>query len=167
MNRPAKNVKTKPFPWKCRHCGQNAVTVGVVSYPVKVEYDGRVYEFQVDGLKTPRCENCGQVFPDAEANQQISKAFRFHAKLLTPQAIRSGRDALGMTQRELAALLGVAEATLSRWETGAQIQQRSLDKLLRLCFGCPQVRDSLASEEVMASLGTVVVFEEPAHSGDR
>ena len=37
--------------------------------------------------------------------------------------------------------------TLSRWETGAQIQQRGFDLLLRLYFALPAVREYLAPEE--------------------
>jgi len=46
----------------------------------------------------------------------------------------------------------VAVASLSRWETGGQIQQRALDRLLRLYFGCEQVRTVLADEAQLASL---------------
>jgi hypothetical protein len=37
----------------------------------------------------------------------------------------------------------VGPATVSRWETGGQVQQRSLDKLLRLYFTLPEVRRAL------------------------
>ena len=36
----------------------------------------------------------------------------------TPNRIRKYRIALGMTQRELARLLGVRQATISQWECG-------------------------------------------------
>ena len=51
---------------------------------------------------------------------------------------------LGLTQKQLADKLGLAEATLSRWETGAQIRQRSLDKLLRLFFDLAMVQEALS-----------------------
>jgi DNA-binding transcriptional regulator YiaG len=53
------------------------------------------------------------------------------------------------TQKELAVQLAVAEATLSRWETGGQIQQRAMDKLLRLFFGLPAVRVALANTSTL------------------
>ncbi len=135
--------KSKPFPWKCRNCKKSSVYPAVVSYPVEIEYDGRVYHVVVDGLKTPQCKDCRTAFPDAEANRLITLEFLRQAKLLTPQQIRQQREALGLTQKTLASLLGFAEATVSRWETGAQIQQRSLDNLLRIFFGFPDVRKQL------------------------
>jgi hypothetical protein len=38
----------------------------------------------------------------------------------------------GLTQKPFANLLDVGEATVSHWETGAQIQQRAMDRFLRL-----------------------------------
>jgi putative zinc finger/helix-turn-helix YgiT family protein len=83
---------------------------------------------------------------DEEANLRISAAFREQAGLLSPEEIRQYRTALGLKQQELADLLGVAVSTLSRWETGAQIQQRSLDRFLRSFFKLPELRRSLADD---------------------
>lgn len=96
---------------------------------------------------------------DDEANQQISDAFRELAGLLTPGQIRQNREQLGKTQREVAASLGIAEATLSRWETGAQIQQRAMDRLMRLYFAFPTVQESLADEQVVRSMGAIKQYE--------
>jgi hypothetical protein len=41
--------------------------------------------------------------------------------------------------------LQIADATLSRWETGAQIQQRSMDRLLRGFFFVPEFRRFLGA----------------------
>jgi putative zinc finger/helix-turn-helix YgiT family protein len=108
-----------------------------------VVHDGRSYTVTVPALRPPRCRACGERVLDTEANQLISRAFRQQAQLLAPEEIRQYRKALGLTQEQLASTLGVAEATLSRWETGAQIQQRSLDKLMRLFFELPEVRRAL------------------------
>jgi putative zinc finger/helix-turn-helix YgiT family protein len=100
----------------------------------------------VPGLRTPRCQNpeCRTILLDRDANRRITQAFRRAANLLEPEEIRRRREQLGLTQTALAELLEVGPATVSRWETGAQIQQRSLDKLLRLFFGIPEVRQALA-----------------------
>ena len=44
------------------------------------------------------------------------------------QRIEENRKALGLTQEDLASRVGIGKTTLSRWETGAQVQQRSLDR---------------------------------------
>ena len=49
----------------------------------------------------------------------------------------------GLTSNDVvdtAQALQIAEATLSRWETGAQIQQRSMDRLLRAFFDLEPLR---------------------------
>ena len=66
---------------------------------------------------------------------------RSHAGLLHNKEIRARREALGLTQKALAGYLQVAEATLSRWETGAQIQQRAMDAFLRSFFESAHARD--------------------------
>jgi HTH-type transcriptional regulator / antitoxin MqsA len=151
-----KPVKARPFPWKCRKCGRNAVRAAIVSYPVEIDHDGRVYAITVHGLKSPLCQECGQVFPDAGANRQLSQEFPRQAKLLTPQQIRRNREALGLTQKQLANIFGFAEATVSRWETGSQFQQRSLDNFLRVFFAFPEVRKALMDAQHVQKLGLVV-----------
>jgi transcriptional regulator with XRE-family HTH domain len=59
-----------------------------------------------------------------------------------------------MTQKEAADRMGIAEATLSRWLTGTQIQSRSLDNLMRVFFAFPEVRVALDGQAPNPSLGT-------------
>jgi DNA-binding transcriptional regulator YiaG len=75
------------------------------------------------------------------ANRRISEAFRREAGLMTPEEIRAGRLRCGLDQQTFADLLGIAVSTLSRWETGAQIQQRSLNRLMEAYFTSPEVRE--------------------------
>ena len=145
---------TKPFPWKCGHCRERAVQPAMMAYTTEAEYDGRTYTVTVPELKVPRCQSCGELVLDSAANRQITEALRQHLRLLTPGQIRTNRETLGLTQRQLASHLGIAEATLSRWETGGQIQQRALDRLLRLYFSSPSVRATLADDDQLVELGT-------------
>jgi len=94
----------------------------------------------------PRCANCNAISIDDEADRQISAAFRGEAGLLTPEEIRQGREKLALTQKQFATLLGVGEATVSRWEAGAQIPQRAMDRFLRVCFGSPSAVELLARD---------------------
>ena len=54
-----------------------------------------------------------------DVNIAISQALRKAAGLLVPIEIQEKRKALGLTQKQLAERLLVADATISRWETGA------------------------------------------------
>src|SRR5438132_92851 len=127
-------MSQRAFSKKCGHCRERAVVLQPVDYSVEIDHDGRTYTVKISGLVVPKCGQCGTFVLDDFANQQISAAFRREACLLSPEEIRSQRTALGLTQQALADHLGIAVSTLSRWETGAQIQQRVLDRILRAYF---------------------------------
>src|SRR5436190_6672971 len=139
----------RQFSNKCGKCRQRAVALETVCYTVEVDHDGRTYEVTLPGLVVPQCSNCGTIALDEEANRQISTAFRRKAGLLSPEQIRQHRVALGLTQQALADLLSVGVSTLSRWETGTQIQQRSLDRFLRAAFVFPELRQALADDRAL------------------
>ena len=117
-----------------------------VPYVITIEHDGRAYRVEIPALTVPRCGSCQAISIDDEADREISAAFRREARLLTPEEIRQGRENLSMTQKEFANLLGVGEATISRWETGAQIQQRAMDRFLRVCLASPRAVELLRSD---------------------
>jgi putative zinc finger/helix-turn-helix YgiT family protein len=111
--------------------------LATVSYATTIEHDGRAYRVEIPALTVPQCGTCQALSIDDEADQRISAAFRQVARLLTLEEIRQSREKLRPTQKQFANLLGVGEATVSRWETGAQIQQRAMDRFLRVCFNSP------------------------------
>lgn len=143
MSNESNPRETRPFPWKCGRCRQREVYPTEGEYTTEFVHDGCSHTVTVPSLRTFRCRNCGEVVLDVEANKQIGESFRRQAGLLTPEEIRQQRTNLGLSQEELAERLSVAEATLSRWENGWQIQQRCLDKLMRLFFELPQARQFL------------------------
>ena len=154
----------KPFPWKCIRCRIKTVVPAIVNYTTEIEHDGRLYTVNIPDLVLPRCEKCGEMIRTDAADIRITETFRDQLGLLKPVQIRSNREALGLTQKQLAGLLSIAEATLSRWETGGQIQQRSLDKLLRLFFLLPEVRSALSAGFGDPRPGSVVIDEVRKHS---
>lgn len=145
----------RPYPWKCAKCRERAVEPATVDYVAEMEHDGRAHSVSVQGLSILKCNQCGNQLLSDEAYERLTEALRYQLGLLPPGLIRQNRERLALTQQQLAAFLGVAEATLSRWETGAQIQQLSLDRLLRVFFAFPQVQAALASEDQVPKLGLV------------
>lgn len=133
------------FPKRCGKCGQKAMRLATLPYATTIEHDGCSYQVEVPSLTVPQCGHCQAISIDDEADREISAAFRRSARLLTPDEIRQGRERLGMNQKQFASLLGVGEATLLRWETGAQIQQRAMDRFLRLCLTSPAAVQLLLS----------------------
>jgi putative zinc finger/helix-turn-helix YgiT family protein len=130
----------RPFPWKCRTCGEQRVKPAVVDYSAEMDHDGRAYSITVPQLEIFECEACKtRILTDA-AHKKLANALRAEAGLLMPEEIRANREALGLTQKQIATLLQIAESTVSRWETGGQIQQRAMDLLLRGFFNVPTLR---------------------------
>ncbi len=146
-------MTTRTYPKRCGKCGQKAMQLATVAYVTTIEHDGRAYRVEIPALTVPQCTNCQAISIDDEADQQISAAFRHEAHLLAPEEIRQGRERLGLTQKQFANLLGVGEATVSRWETGAQIQQRAMDRFLRLCLASPAAVELLRNDFLPSASG--------------
>jgi putative zinc finger/helix-turn-helix YgiT family protein len=148
----------RPFPWLCANCLHEEVHPATFAYPAKVKHDGREYEIAIPEFTVPKCRNCGQLVFSVHADEQVSRALRSHLRLLTPEQIRSGRKALRLKAKELASWLGVAAATLSRWESGALIQSRAMDNFLRAYFALPELRAVLLGLKQDPNLGARVVW---------
>ena len=133
-------METRPYPWTCTRCRQREVYPDKVDYSTTIDHDGRSYTVQVPTLEVPKCRNCGKIVLTDSANRRISEAVRYEAGLMTPEEIRAGRVRCGLDQQTFADQLGISVSTLSRWETGAQMQQRSLNRLMEAYFASPEVR---------------------------
>ncbi len=145
----------KPFPWKCGYCRQRAVQPATVAYSTEVDHDGATYTVTLPQLQVARCAHCGEMVLDDAANRHISDALRRQLGFLFPEQIRSNRETLGLSRHQLAGRLGVTEASVARWEIGAQIQSRAVDRLLRVFFAFNDVRDALAEETTLGRLGVL------------
>ena len=136
-----------------------------VEYDAETRHDGRVHQFTIPKLQIPCCQACGEKVFTEDVDQQVNDALRRHLRLLTPKQMSDAITELGITQKELAERLGIAEATLSRWLTETQIQSRALDNLLRLFIAIPDVRSALRGELQDPQLGTSVAEIPPAAAG--
>ena len=157
---PKQSRKTKrprsaqqPFPWQCYHCGKREVTSATTNYAAEVRYDGRLHTFTIADLELPVCQACGERVFTEKVDAQINDALRGHLNLLTPAQIRDGIKRMGMSQKDVATRLGIAEATLSRWLNETQIQSRTMDNLLRAFFAFPQLRAAFCGETQDPELG--------------
>lgn len=82
-------------------------------------------------VPTMHCQSCGFVFTDRRAEVLRHDAVCQHQRLLTPSEITEVRKDLGMSRRDFALAFGIPRASMDRWESGKQIQNTSLDTLLR------------------------------------
>ena len=145
----------RPFPWRCRHCGELAVVPKRVDYQDEVRYDGRLVSFLARNIEIPNCQNCGEKVFTEIVDDQLTASLREHLNLLTPEQIREGIERLGMSQKVVADRLGIAENELWRWANDISIQSRAMDNYLRVFFQFPQVREMLSTPPIEANLGTI------------
>ncbi len=99
---------------------------------IKGPYRGRTYEVRTSAHVCPKC---GYYLVEAadtpELMRNLADAYRREAGLLTSDQIRAYREALGMSQQQLADYLKVGVASVKRWELGA-IQDAANDEHIRL-----------------------------------
>jgi DNA-binding transcriptional regulator YiaG len=150
-------ARQKQFPIRCNECGAREVRPATVAYEVDRNHDGRFYHVRVPHLRVNKCSQCGEVYMNVDSDRQIVAALREQLRLLTPEQIRENLAALRISQKEFAERLGVAAETVSRWLSGAIIQCRALDNLMRTYFGVAEARKHLTGEDQDPDFGTRVV----------
>jgi len=118
-----------------------------------------------------KCSACGEEFivPDPK-NDPLEKAYRLYRAehdMLQPEEIRGFRFKYGLTQGELAKLLGLGVASISRYETG-KLQDEAHDKLIRLAMDPVKLRelinnsvDVFSEAKKQKVLDTIKEREEP------
>lgn len=149
----------RPFPWRCRHCRELAVVPTRVDYQDEVRYDGQLVSFLARDIEIPICQNCGEKVFTEVVDDQLTAALRQHLGLLTPEQIREGIERLGLSQKEVADRLGVAEDLLWSWANGFTIQLRAMDKYLRVFFRFPEVQAALSMPTIDTGLGSIGVSD--------
>jgi HTH-type transcriptional regulator/antitoxin MqsA len=98
---------------------------------------------------TPRlqCPKCGEIvlrFHDARRlHEDAAALYRTKHGLLSAAEIRALRERLGLKQGDLAQLLRLGANTVSRWESGRNVQTAAMDLLLRLLRDLPGSIDYL------------------------
>ncbi|NNG65783.1 type II toxin-antitoxin system MqsA family antitoxin [Caldanaerobacter subterraneus] len=81
------------------------------------------------------CSVCGEELFDEELEeenlQRVYDIYRKKHGILSPDEIRNIRESYGLSQRAFAKLLGIGEASIARYETGA-LPEKSLSNMIML-----------------------------------
>ncbi|MCH8117089.1 MAG: helix-turn-helix domain-containing protein [Proteobacteria bacterium] len=88
-----------------------------------------------------------------ELHLAIGKHLVTHRKALVPKEIRFLRKTMGMSQADLAEVLGKTSQSVARWEKGTHDIPGSAEKLLRAIF----VARSLMDDDDLETLRTLLV----------
>lgn len=120
----------------CPTCGTKMVERrGRLRLPVNGE------EITVPSAQHLGCPKCDEVVLRFEDSRRLSTdaiaIYRKKHNLLSADEIRSLRERFGLKQSDLASLLRLGANTISRWESGRNVQTASMDVLLRLIRDVP------------------------------
>jgi len=78
------------------------------------------------------CTTCNELIIPPALNKALDDEARARRGLLTPQEIKEVRVQTGLSQEDMAQLIGIGAKTYTRWESGRSIQNKSNDNLIRL-----------------------------------
>ena len=120
----------------CPACGTRmAEKRGTLRLPVNGE------EIPVPSAVHLSCPKCGEVVLRLQDSKRLHEdaiaIYRKKHGLLSADEIRSLRERFGLTQAELSRLLRLGVNTVSRWESGRNVQTGAMDMLLRLIRDLP------------------------------
>ncbi len=116
---------------QCPQCEQLALSTEFVQHQFDYGTSTPTQTISVD-LPVHICTNCGFQYLDESGTSLKHEAICRHLGVLTPAEIVAIRSSLGVSKAELSRVTGIGTASLSRWESGALIQSKSIDCLLRL-----------------------------------
>ena len=89
-------------------------------------------------LRCPKCHEIVLRHADARRlGEDATAAYRRKHGLLSANEMRAIRERFKLTQAQFGALLRLGTNTLSRWESGRNVQTEAMDTLLRLIRDVP------------------------------
>ena len=126
---------------ECPQCGNDSITTRWILDTYKYGTGDSAVTLEVD-LPVRSCHSCDLQFIDHEGESLRHEAVCHHLGVLSPAQVLDIRKVYGMSRSAFAELTGLGEATLSRWENGAVIQNLANDRYLRL-LSLPGIMASL------------------------
>lgn len=114
----------------CAVCGASAVERRTMTQQFAYA-DGSRDVLLIADIPVEHCQVCGEILFGAEGEKAQHEAVCRYLGRLSPTEIKSIRKGLGLSQRAFADRFEIGLASLKRWETGAVIQNQSMDSILR------------------------------------
>ncbi len=104
------------------------------------------------------CFECEEKILSLDLERAIEKERYHRLGLLAPKDIHDIRQRAGLTQIEMAELLGVGEKTYTRWESGKSLQHESSDNLIRVFERDPKLFIKLKVERYPDRENTIAEY---------
>ena len=133
----------------CPECGQGNLVALTRSEEFDFDIGDEVVKVRAANVPVEKCDKCGEVMSGPAAANVRHEAICRAVGLLTPSEIKAIRERFGWSQQQLADLTDFGIATVSRWERGRLLQNRSANKVLQAIRDCTPFREYL--EELLAA----------------
>lgn len=124
---------------QCPVCGQETLVTRCGEFHLKPPVNIPGDEMVVQDASWFECTSCGEQILGHELSTAIELMRYDRLGLLSPKEIEGIRTRLGLTQVQMAELLGVGDKTYARWEAGKSIHNISSDNLIRLVAQNPEL----------------------------
>jgi len=143
---------------KCPICG--AGKLKKKNGPETFEYKGE--SITIPDYVTYVCAECGEAIVDNSSLKESGKKLKdFRRKvdgLLTGPQIKTVRAKLGLTQEELAEIVGGGLKSLARYESGQVCQSKGMDNLLRILDAYPHTLKVIQKSGTKAEYSAKVIY---------
>jgi putative zinc finger/helix-turn-helix YgiT family protein len=123
---------------KCPLCGAGFLEDVVSDHETYFREGTHNIKLVIKDLCIKRCSNCKEEFMPKEAQDRVQAEKHKRRGLLTMGQLKELRNKLGYTQVRMAELLGVGKKTYLRWEKGLNLQNKSMDRYIRLIAENPE-----------------------------
>lgn len=126
----------------CKACGSGCVREG--SARESLHYKGQDLDVSI---AFSACDACGDEFLTTDQirlnDRAVVAAKRKAEGLLSPDEVKSARQALCLNQEKASQLFGGGRNAFSKYERGEVAQSVAMDRLIRICRSHPDLLDEL------------------------
>lgn len=143
---------------QCPICGDGKLKKKIG--PETFEYKGKTVT--IPDYVTYACAKCGEAIVDSVTLKKSGKMLKDFQRevdgLLTGQQIKVIRMKLGLTQEQLADIVGGGLKSLARYESGQVCQSKGMDNLLRILNAYPHTLKVIQKSDEMAKYSAKVIY---------
>jgi putative zinc finger/helix-turn-helix YgiT family protein len=143
---------------KCPECASGRLVPFIRDEEFDHDLGDEIIKVRAKGVPVERCNVCGMIASGPDAARVRHEAICAAAGFLTPSEIKTLREQFGWSQKDLADLTGLGMATISRYERGRLLQNRSTNKILQAIRDCPEFRAFLEADAGRKKAGPLVTF---------
>ncbi|MDZ7700060.1 MAG: type II toxin-antitoxin system MqsA family antitoxin [Deltaproteobacteria bacterium] len=150
---------------KCPICGAGVLTkrVGTENF----EYKGQT--LTVPDYVTYACNECGEAIVDPATLRSSGKKLKDFKRmvdgLLTGKQIKAIRLKLGLTQEQMADIIGGGLKSVARYESGQVCQSKGMDNLLRILDAFPETLKVIQQKATDFVASTRVLYMDGLRDG--